>query len=77
MSLLTKPSILSHIINGLLLFIVIILMYKNNLITGTNIDSLAYVNLLLILSIAIGIHGLLHLGLEMKYNYNPLEKSFT
>jgi len=30
------------------------------------------VNLLLLFSVAIGVHGILHLGLEYVYNFNPL-----
>ena len=65
------PSFLSHVINGLLLFVAFIfgtLYFKN--IQG------AYNKLVLILlfSMAVGIHGISHLGLEKEYNYNPITK---
>ena len=32
-----------------------------------------YLVVLLLLTVAVGIHGLLHLGLEVYYNFNPME----
>ncbi len=63
------PSFYAHIINGLLLLIAIILLCKNysNI---KNIDSYKIIILVLLFSIAIGIHGLSHSLLEKNYNYN-------
>jgi hypothetical protein len=67
----SKPSFYSHIFNGILLFIVIILLYKNY---SKIIELGPYnlISLMLLLSIGVGIHSLTHLGLEKEYNYNPL-----
>jgi hypothetical protein len=65
------PSVYAHIINGVLLFAAFIMLYIN----WTSITkSKPYERILLTLgfSIAIGIHGLSHLGLEREYHYNPL-----
>jgi len=65
------PSFYAHIMNGLLLLISIIILYKNY----TKIKVLEPYKLLilaLVFSIAIGIHGLSHLGLENNYHYNPM-----
>ena len=58
------PSFYAHIINGILLLIGLILLFKNY--------SNIILFLVLLLSIAVGIHGILHLGLEKNYNFNSL-----
>lgn len=65
------PSFYAHIINGLCLLIGVVLLYKNysNII---KLEPYKKIFLSLLFSISIGIHGLSHLGLETKYNYNPL-----
>uniref|UniRef100_A0A6C0K1A9 Uncharacterized protein n=1 Tax=viral metagenome TaxID=1070528 RepID=A0A6C0K1A9_9ZZZZ len=65
------PSFLAHIGNGLLLLVAAVLFFKNYaLIKKTN--GIILVALALLASIAIGIHGLSHLGLERVYNFNPI-----
>ena len=64
------PSFYAHIINGLLLFIAFVLVYKNYS-QIKKIEPYKLITLTLIFSISIGIHGLSHLGLEKVYNYNP------
>ena len=67
------PSFLAHIGNALFLLLAAYLFFKNYaLIKNTN--GLMLVALALLASIAIGIHGLSHLGLEQTYRYNPLIK---
>jgi hypothetical protein len=58
----SKPSFYAYLFNGILLFIAFLLALNNSKQTV----------LVLAFSIAIGIHGLMHLGLEVFYNYNPL-----
>jgi hypothetical protein len=58
----SKPSFYAHLLNGILLFIAFILALNNSKQTI----------LVLGFSIAVGIHGLTHLGLELFYGYNPL-----
>ena len=67
----SKTSFYIHIINGVLLFIVFILLYTyySKII---HLEPYKLIILLLIFSLAIGVHGLSHLGLENIYNYNPL-----
>jgi DMSO/TMAO reductase YedYZ heme-binding membrane subunit len=65
------PSFLAHIGNALFLLLAAFLFFKNYAsIKKTN--GLILVALTLLASIAIGIHGLSHLGLEQRYNYNLL-----
>jgi hypothetical protein len=63
------PSILAHVVNGIVLLIAIILFFRYY----TKMDNNKIVFATLLLSIAIGIHGLSHLGLEMHYGYNLLK----
>ena len=66
------PSLYAHIINGILLLVAFILLLKNyNSIK--NIDKYKLIVLVLLFSIASGVHGLSHLGLEKGYGYNPLQ----
>ena len=65
------PSFYAHIINGLLLLIAFILLFKNYS-KIVNLEPYKKISLTLFFSISIGIHGLSHLGLETNYNYNPL-----
>ena len=63
------PSFYAHIINGLLLLTAFIMLYKNYSQLKV-LGSYKIIILVLIFSIGVGIHGLLHLGLEKNYNYN-------
>ena len=70
----TKPSFYAHAINGLTILIVIILIFTNfNRLKKMDIYNI--ITLVISFGILIGIHGLLHLGLETQYNYNPLEQN--
>jgi len=66
-----NPSFYVHIVNGFLLLLAIILfiIYYKKI---TIIEPYKLIILILIFSIAVGIHGLSHLGLEKSYNYNPV-----
>ena len=65
------PSFYGHIINGLLIFIATIVVYFNWK-SIRKMDSYKITLLILVFSIAIGVHGLSHLGLESRYSFNPL-----
>jgi hypothetical protein len=62
---------MSLAITGLILMFVIILTIINYK-QFAKINKIELVSFLCVLSIAIGSHGLLHLGLEAVYGYNPL-----
>ncbi len=57
--------------NGGLLFagIIYLTLYISKIVSK---DPYQIVLLIFVLSIAIGIHGISHVGLESVYNYNPL-----
>lgn len=67
-----KPSNLALIASGLLIAIGLILLIKE-LNKGNTITRTKLIDLVLFLSTAISLHGLLHMGAEIYYNYNPLE----
>ena len=54
---------------GLLLFILVI--FITNYKQFMRLDYYRKLNILSLFVIAIGIHGLLHLGLEKNYRFNP------
>jgi hypothetical protein len=66
------PSIYAHIFNGILLLFAVVLLYKNYS-KLTRLEPYKIVILALGFSIAIGVHGISHLGLEQNYNYNPVK----
>ena len=71
MNMYLSPSFYAHVVNGVLLFaaiVVVIMNYKKL----ASLESYKFIKLVLFLSIAAGVHGLSHLGLETVYNYNPL-----
>lgn len=69
------PSIVSLFITGMiLLFIFVILIINCNYFIKTTIYH--KIVILSLLSTALGIHGLIHLGVEHKYNFNPYRLFF-
>jgi hypothetical protein len=65
------PSFYAHVLNGVLLFIAMIMLYTNYS-KIIQLEPYKLICLTLLLSLTIGIHGLSHLGLEKEYGYNPL-----
>ena len=65
-SIILKPSFYSLFITGIFVLIAAIMMYQNW-------DMTNRIQVVLLLGILIGIHGLLHLGYEIAYGYSPLE----
>jgi len=70
--ILTIPSVLSHILNGGLLLLALVLAVINYRVV-VRLPILQMITLVLIVSIAVGVHGLSHAGLERAYGYNPLK----
>jgi len=67
---LIAPSLNSLFITGLLILaiFIIIITDMNKVMKFNNYQKIM---LLSIITIAIGIHGLIHLGVETAYNFNP------
>jgi hypothetical protein len=64
------PSFLAHVLNGLC-FLVIIIIVVSNYYAGKK-QNMELISLILLLSIAIGVHGISHLLQEVYYGWNPL-----
>ncbi len=66
------PSMMSLFATGILILFILVILVSNL----NDFNLLNYVNKITLLSlicIAIGIHGLIHLGVEVNYKYNPLK----
>ena len=70
------PSFFCLVINGILLFI-LLLMVIFNFRSFIKTDYIKILHIIGTIAIAIGMHGMLHLGLEQAYNYNPLYLNFN
>lgn len=67
------PSFYAHGLNGILLFVALIIIVSNySKFTRLEAYPGRTVYLILLLSIAIGVHGISHLGLESVYGFNPI-----
>jgi hypothetical protein len=67
---LIAPSVNSLFVTGFLLLAIFITVF-NNYKRIMNLNYYQKIMLLSTLAIAIGIHGLIHLGVEKEYNFNP------
>jgi hypothetical protein len=65
------PSFYAHILNGTITAFAIILILAN-LNAVKNMKTFNMLVIVLLASIAIGIHGLSHQGLEKNYNFFPM-----
>lgn len=70
LNILVAPSLNSLFITGLLLLI-ILFIFVSHYKQFSNLDFYRKINILSLFVIAIGIHGLIHLGVEMNYGFNP------
>jgi hypothetical protein len=69
-NMLKKPSFWSLLITSILILYILIKLIRQN--KNQTEDPMHLVKIILI-TVMFGIHGILHLGLEKVYNYNPLE----
>ena len=67
---LIAPSLNALFFTGLILFLIIILLVKNYK-SIMNLNYYQKIILLTSLTAAIATHGLMHLGVEKQYNFNP------
>jgi hypothetical protein len=69
--LLDKPSFYSLLITGILTLWVLIIIFKNYK-SLNKLRAEKSIHLIVCVGLLIGVHGLIHLGLEYVYNYNPI-----
>ena len=67
---LIAPSLNALFLTGLLVMIITIL-FIFNIKQFLKIPNLKKITLLSSIAVAIGMHGMLHLGAEKQYNFNP------
>lgn len=68
---LLAPSFYAHVFNGILLFISFIVIIMNRTVIS-KLDIYKKTIMLLLFTLAVGVHGISHLGLEKTYHFNPL-----
>lgn len=66
------PSFYALIANGLLILVVVALLIRNFFIIKAQ-KPFNQMVLVLLIAMTVALHGLLHLGLEKQYGYNPLK----
>ena len=69
-NLLIAPSLNSLFVTGFLLLFILVIFIKNYK-QFMRLDFYRKLNILSLFVIAIGIHGLIHLGVEREYGFNP------
>ena len=69
------PSVMAHALNGILMFAAVVVAYINFSVLR-RLDPYKLLMILLVFSIAIGIHGISHLGLEKIYGLNPFKVGY-
>ncbi len=67
-----KPSYITHILSGLLIFYAIVVIIQNK--NSDELKGIKFANLLLFLSTAIALHGMMHLWAEKFYGFNRYTK---
>jgi hypothetical protein len=71
--LFTKPSFYSLAFTGFLILSIFVIIICN-IKRFKNLSPEMLIKVLSLFGILVGIHGLQHLGLEVAYNYNPMEQ---
>ncbi len=67
---LKAPSFNSLVVTGIAMLFAVVLFFKHYK-SFMKMDHYKQLKLLFMFTIAIGVHGLLHLGLESVYHFNP------
>ena len=67
---LIAPSLNSLFVTGFLLLLMLVIIIQNFKLIS-RLQPLQKLMLLSSLTMAIGVHGLIHLGVEKEYNFNP------
>jgi hypothetical protein len=68
--MLLAPSFNSLLVTGILLLSILII-FLTNFRKFVSLEFYKKTTLLSLLVIAIGVHGLIHMGLEINYGFNP------
>ena len=69
-NILVAPSLNSLFVTGFLLLL-ILMIFITNYKKIINLDNYHKITMLSLITIAFGVHGLIHLGVEKEYGFNP------
>ena len=70
--MLTKPSFFSLLLTGVIWLVLVVIFVKNySFFKNSRPDKL--IEQISLIGLVIGVHGLLHLGMESVYGFNPME----
>jgi hypothetical protein len=70
--MLTIPSFYSLLLTGVIWFVLVVIFFKNySFFVKSRPDKM--IEIVSLIGLVIGVHGLLHLGLESVYGFNPME----
>ncbi len=69
--MLNKPSFYSLLLTGVIWFVLVVIFVRNySFFKNSRPDKM--IEVISLIGLVIGVHGLLHLGLESVYNFNPM-----
>lgn len=69
-NILVAPSLNSLFVTGFLILFILVI-FVTNYKKIINLDFYRKLTLLSLIAIAFGVHGLIHLGVEREYGFNP------
>ena len=75
-NILVAPSLNSLFVTGFLLLLILII-FITNYKKIINLDNYHKITMLSLITIAFGVHGLIHLGVEKEYGFNPYRLFFN
>jgi hypothetical protein len=75
-NILVAPSLNSLFVTGFLLLL-ILMIFITNYKKIINLDNYHKITMLSLITIAFGVHGLIHLGVEKEYGFNPYRLFFN
>lgn len=69
--MLNKPSFYSLLLTGVIWFVLVVIFIRNySFFKKSRPDKM--IEMVSLIGLVIGVHGLLHLGLESVYGFNPM-----
>ena len=70
-----RPSFIASLLSGLIIFVATILFIVN--IQTLYVNTPKFIELLILLGIAFGVHGISHYYEEIYFDFNPLTNKWT
>lgn len=69
-NILIAPSLNSLFVTGFLILFILVI-FITNFKQIMSLDNYRKITILSLITIAFGVHGLIHLGVEINYGFNP------